>query len=159
MWSSRLAATSCSRFRSPSTISLDESLVRSSAVAKVSTSRFPNMFSQDEEELETAEEEVEAPGPVLPHRRCRPVVVADEHNRVDRLEPPLEQPEEPETHRRVDTSAVLIGDDPAEDAAGAQDPMGFGRDLFHLLIEASVAARDPTETSGVEAVYDVVGVR
>src|SRR2546425_2801468 len=77
MRSSRLAATSCSRFRSPSTISLDESLARSSAVAKVSTSRFPNLFLQDEEELETAEEEVEAPGPVLPHRRCRPIVVAD----------------------------------------------------------------------------------
>src|SRR5438128_8643885 len=85
--------------------------------------------------------------------------MADEHNRVDRLEPPLEQPEEPETHRRVDTSAVLIGDDPAEDTAGAQDPMGFGCDLFHLLIEPRVAAGDPAETSGVGAVYDVVGVR
>src|SRR5437899_12408150 len=85
--------------------------------------------------------------------------MADEHNRVDRLEPPLEQPEEPETHRRVDASAVLIGDDPAENATGGQDPMGFGRDLFHLLIEARIAARDPAETSGVGVVYDVAAIR
>src|SRR5207249_4363792 len=85
--------------------------------------------------------EVEAPCPVLPHRRRRPIVVADEHNRVDRLEPPCEQSEEPETHRRVDASAILIRDNPSENAAETQHPIGLGRDLLHLLIETRFAAQ------------------
>src|SRR2546427_2773605 len=156
MRSSRLAAASCSRFRSPTTISLEMPLVRSSAVPHVSTSRFPSLLAQDEEELESAEEEVEPAGPVLPHGRSGPIVVADEDNRVDRLEPRFEQPEEPGNHWGVDASSGLIGDNPAEKAAQAQDPMGFGRGPFHLFVGKRVAARDPAETSGVGAVCDVV---
>ena len=67
-------------------------------------------------------------------------MVADEDNRVDRLEPSLEQSEEPETDWRVGATAVLIRDNPAKNAAGAKHPMGFGRDFSHLVIETRVAA-------------------
>src|SRR5207244_11427022 len=99
MRSSRLAATSCSRFRSPSTISLDESLVRSSAVAKVSTSRIPDRFPPDEKELETPEEEVEAPRPVLPHGRSGPSVGAAHHDRVDEAKALRPAANEAKAHR------------------------------------------------------------
>jgi len=56
----------------------------------VSTSRFSSLSPQDEEELETAEEEVEPPGPMLPHRGGRPIMVANQDNRVDGLEVALE---------------------------------------------------------------------
>src|SRR2546428_633311 len=95
MRSSRLAAATWSRFRSPRTISLEMSLVRSSAVLNVSTSRFPSPLAQDEEELESAEEEVEPSGPVLPHGRSGPIVAADEGNRIEDLELPLERSERP----------------------------------------------------------------
>src|SRR6058998_1461406 len=52
---------------------------------QVSTSRIPNLFPQDEKELETPEEEVEAPRPVLPHGRSGSIVVADQHDRVDEV--------------------------------------------------------------------------
>src|SRR2546426_12211971 len=123
MRSSRFAAASCSRFRSPTTISLEMSLVRSSAVPNVSTSRFPSLLAQDEEELESAEEEVEPAGPVLPHGRRGPIVGADEGKRVERVEPRFEQPEEPGTPRRGRAPAALTGENPAQKTPGAQGPM------------------------------------
>jgi len=37
--------------------------------------------------------------------------------------------------------------------------MRFQRDLFHLIVETCIAARDSTKTAGVRAVCDVVRVR
>src|SRR6266545_4171052 len=54
-----------------------------------SPSPIPNRFPHDQEELEAPEEEVESPRAVLPHWRCRPVVMPDEGNRIEDLELPL----------------------------------------------------------------------
>src|SRR5437870_5097197 len=157
--SCRRCAAIPTRSRKAATISREVRPVHSPSASIVSSTGFVKRLPEQEEELESAEEEVEAPCPVLPRRRRRPIVVAYEYNRVDRLEPPCEQSEESEPHRRVDASAVLIGDNPSKNAVWTQHPPGFGRDLFHFFIETSVAARDPTETSGVGAVDDVVGIR
>src|SRR5881628_2297750 len=157
--SCRRCAAIPTRSRKAATISREVRPVHSLTASIVSSSGFVKRLPEQKEELESAEEEVETPGPVLPHRRRRPIMVADEHNRVDRLESLFEKAEEPETDRRVDACTVLIGDNPSENATGAQNPIGLPRDLFHLHIEARVAAGDPAETSGVGAVYDVVGIR
>src|SRR5712691_11263270 len=47
-----------------------------------SPSPIPNGFPHDQEELETPQEEVESPGAVLPHRRRRSIVVADQGDRI-----------------------------------------------------------------------------
>src|SRR3989442_14109708 len=132
MRSSRLAAATWSRFRSPRTISLEMSLVRSRAALNVSTSRFPSPLAQDEEELESAEEEVEPSGPVLPHGRSGPIVAADQGHRIEDLELPLERSEQPESARRVGAGPGLVPEDPGEDAAAGQHAAGVTGAAGHL---------------------------
>src|SRR2546422_1540551 len=126
--SCRRCAAIPTRSRKAATISREVRPVHSPIASIVSSSGFVKRLPEQEEELESAEEEVEAPGPVLPHRRRRPIVVADEHNRVDRLEPPCEQTEEPETHRRVEAAPVIIGENPSREGAGTPHPQRLGRD-------------------------------
>src|SRR5256712_6721841 len=125
----------------------------------ISSPSFGNWLPQKKEEFESPQVEIETPSSVLPHRGGGPIVVANQDDRIHWLEPALQDTEEPETDRRVTASSVLIRDDPTEDAARAEDPMRFQRDLFHLIVETCIAARDSTKTAGVRAVCDVVRVR
>src|SRR2546427_445766 len=120
---------------------------------------FSNWLPQKKEEFESPQVEVETPSSVLPHRGRGPIVVANQDDRIHWLEPALQDTEEPETDRRVTASAVLIRDDPTENPSGTEDPMRFQRDLFHLIVETCIAARDSTKTAGVRTVGHVVRIR
>src|SRR5205823_11816014 len=104
------------RTRNAATSSRDVRPVHPWIASMKSAPRFPNLFPQDEEKLEPPEEEVETPSPMLPHRRRRSIVVAKEDNRVDRLEPPLEQSEQAEPHGSIRASPVRVCDGTAEAA-------------------------------------------
>src|SRR3989475_12665446 len=78
----RRAAATRTRAREEDTIALDVLRVHSLLGATSLTSRFPNRFPQDQEELEAPQEEVEPTGPVLPQWGRRAVVVANEDDRV-----------------------------------------------------------------------------
>src|SRR5207245_433998 len=108
---------------------------------------FSNWLPQKKEEFESPQVEVETPSSVLPHRGRGPIVVANQDDRIHWLEPALQDTEEPETDRRVTASAVLIRDDPTENPSGTEDPMRFQRDLFHLIVETCLAARDSTKSA------------
>src|SRR3989475_591891 len=120
---------------------------------------FSNWLPQKKEEFESPQVEVETPSSVLPHRGRGPIVVANQDDRIHWLEPALQDTEDPETDRRVTASAVLIRDDPTENPSGTEDPMRFQRDLFHLIVETCIAARDSTKTAGVRTVGHVVRIR
>jgi len=132
------------------------SLVRSSAVPKVSTSRFPSLLAQDEEELESAEEEVEPAGPVLPHGRSGPIVVADEDNRVDEVKALRQDAQKAKAHRSIDAATIFVCDNPRENSSWTQHAMGFRRDPSEFLVKPRVAARNTAEAPGIPAVLDVV---
>src|SRR3989442_2338016 len=136
--SRRRCAAIPTRSRKAATISREVRPVHSLTASIVSSSGFVKRLPEQKEELESAEEEVETPGPVLPHRRRRPIMVADEHNRVDRLESLFEKAEEPETDRRVDARTGLIRDNPNEDATPGQEPERLPRHPFPLLLGTRV---------------------
>src|SRR2546427_13092481 len=110
--SCRRCAAIPTRSRKAATISREVRPVHSPTASIVSSSGFVERLPEQEEELESAEQEVEAPCPVLPHRRRKPIVVADEDNPVDRLERPWEQTEQAETERRAASFRGRTGDRP-----------------------------------------------
>src|SRR3972149_573973 len=67
-------------------------------------------------------------------------MVAHEGNRIHGLEFLRQYTEHPEADGSVDARAVLVADDPREDAARPEDPMGFLGDARHFLIEAGSAS-------------------
>ena len=85
--------------------------------------------------------------------------MTQEGHRVEELKTGGEDGLEPEPHRGVDASLVLVADDPRQDTAGAKHPAPLIRDASQLAIESPLAAGDPPEAPGVVAVHEVVRVR
>src|SRR5437016_5737901 len=124
-----------------------------------STSRFPNRLPQDEDEFEPSKVEIEAARSVLPHRRCGSVMMPYEDDRVDRLKRLREDVQHSKPGGSVDPTAVLVCNDPREDSSGYQDATRLRRDPSHLFVEPRIPARNPSETSRITTIRDVVRVR
>jgi hypothetical protein len=85
--------------------------------------------------------------------------MADQDDGIDGLEAFRQQGEEAEPDRGVPAGAILVGDDPRQDATGTEDPSGLRGDSAHLLVESRIAARDSAQTPRIVAIPDVVRIR
>src|SRR5437870_8111672 len=158
MRSWRRLAASRTRVRKADTIAFEVPLVHSLLGSMCLTSRFPDRFLQDEEELEAPQEEVETTGPVLPHRGRRPVVVANQDDRVDEFEALRQDAQKAIAHWSIGAAAIFVCDNPREDASRTQHAVGFRCDPSEFLVKPRVAARNAAEAPGIPAVLDVVRV-
>jgi len=82
-----------------------------------------------------------------------------EDDRVNRLEGFRENVQQPKPGRRVDPAAIFVRNDPCEDSSWFQDAPSLHRDASHLLVKSRITARNPSDTSRIVAIRDVVGVR
>src|SRR3972149_10551584 len=95
---------------------------------------------------------------MFPHRVHRAVGAADDAHDIDGLEVTAEHLEYVKTDRREPTAAILVADQPSQDASGLQGPMELLRNVLHHFEPPQRGRWDPPETGRVLAIPNVVRI-